>query len=682
MEELYYNKFSLCMNEYLKEYDELPGFKYVIKTTGEKCNNIEITNLQKSVYNKIHYEITHNVERKVKEEREYQTRYLDAIKETLIIQEHDRCLVKAPTGAGKTYMAFASLANMISSSTEQSTILMFVSPLLKINEQCIDETNIAILTNPAFTNNRKPFVGYQINCKNNNKEQIIQSLWDNENIILSSTYDSYQKAFEYISEYNKETECNRKIKCCIFDECHTIKDEFHKLNYDTSSKDSNNTKSKWSDIFNSELITKRLFLTATPNKWQCENVDGYKPYMSLYGNIIEKTSIAELIKLGYLAPINTYRAIISDNYENVLDTLPRPDTVESILMMATKYERKRICVFVNRRANAESLITTFNEKGYRDKYKLKFTLYFDKLNCDATYYDSNDINDFYKSDEKERANDDPELNEIRIIFSCKKMCMGVDTPPINCVVFADPRMNYGEMKQCIGRGLRKFILPDNSMKSCAILLFTTQKRDFDNMMISFLKFAKDELEYEILPDNTSSLSFIRKKKRAQKTQKHISGPKPMFNQGEIYDGVKVIDVELFERFCCGEMSEFQKLKLDYSIIKKHIIENNITTTGDYLKYAKTHNLVEEPNEYFNKYNIWKGWFNLFDIDTSEWFSTKEEWKSYCLSNNITSDNYYECLSVHTKLPTEPDIFYSNFTNICNELKSLRSKVRKKIRVYT
>lgn len=576
MEALYYKKFSLCMNEYLKEYDELPGFKYVLKKTNEKCNNDEITKLQKRIYEQIHYEITHNVETKSKEEREYQIRYLDAIKETLITHAHDRCLVKAPTGAGKTYMAFVSLANIIKSSSDQSTILMFVSPLLKINEQCIDENNIAILTNPAFTINRKPFVGYQINCKNNNKVQIIQSLWDNDNIIFSSTYESYQKAFEYISEYNKETNCNKKIKCCIFDECHTIKDEFHKLNYAISSKDSDKTKSKWKDIFNSDLITKRLFLTATPNKWQCENVDGYKQFVPLYGNTIEKTSVAELIKLGYLAPINTYRAIISDNYENEHDVIPRPDTVESILMMATKYGRKRICVFVNRRANAETLITTFNEKGYRDKYNLKFTLYFDKLNCEATYYDSNDINDFYKSDEKERALDDPKLNEIRIIFSCKKMCMGVDAPPIDCVVFADPRMNYGEMKQCIGRGLRKFILLDNSMKNCAILLFTTQKREFDNMMIGFLKFAKDELEYEIIPDNTSSTST--RKKKGKSVSRFIE-PTPIFTNGK-YDGEKVVDIELFERFCSGynnitlkENNNILNNNFSYSIITECYIYN-------------------------------------------------------------------------------------------------------------
>ena len=197
------------------------------------------------------------------------------------------------------------------------------------------------------------------------------------------------------------------------------------------------------------------------------------------------------------------------------------------------------------------------------------------------------------------------------------------------------------------------------------------------MMIGFLKFAKNELEYELIPGIETNQKSENKKDR----KKLDTEVKPLFVGGK-YEGEKIIEVELFDRFCCGELTEYQKLKYEFDIIKSHVVENNIKFSSNYYKYANENNLEACPNEYFDKYKIWKGWFDLFNIDTSEWFTTKEDWKSYCLSNNITSDNYNKCLITHTKLPTEPELFYSNFTNICNELKTLSNRVRKKIRVIS
>lgn len=572
MDKYYFQEFRKCMEHYLKEYEELPGIKYVLKKTKSVCNSKAVTTLQKEVYDTLVYELTHDIEVSEKEVREYQYQYLDNIKQQLA--EKQRCLVVAPTGAGKTFITFIALSSMIINPA-MSYIFMFVSPLLKINEQCIEDVNMRLLTDNRFTKNVKPFVGYQINCKHNNKSEIFTSLKRNENIMLSSTFDSYQKAFEYIKEYNKKHKANKQIHCCVFDECHMIKKEFHNINYEATSKDSDKTKNKWNNIFQNKLITNRIFLSATPNECQITDIKAYKNHLDLYGNKIECINIAELIKQKYLAPITTYRAIVSDNYENEKDNLPRPDTVESIMKMITKYNRKRICVFVNRRANAETLVSTFNKKGYRESHDLKFTLYFDNVGCSEEYFDSKDINDFYKSNETAREVDDPNFEGVRIIFSCKKMCMGVDAPPIDCIVFADPRMNYGEMKQCIGRGLRWFVYPDGSIKDCALLLFTTQKREFDNMMMAFLKFAKNELEYEIIPNNAKLVSTKGKKTSKLK----FSEPEPIFTDGK-YDGKKVIDVELFERFCSGynnlslkQNNNILNNDFSYSVIKECYINN-------------------------------------------------------------------------------------------------------------
>jgi superfamily II DNA or RNA helicase len=702
MDSFYYDKFSKCMKDYLITFEELPGFKYVLKTTKEECTNKQITRKQKRIYDKIYKELEYveedcdNVEKYTTISSEiiphtYQQEYFDKVNREL--NTSNKCLLKAPTGAGKTFMSFV-LSGMNIKHTSEQNIIIFVSPLLKINSQCICDDNLRLLIDKRFTDNKKPFKSYEVNCKHKNKEAIIKSLKSEDNIIFSTTYQSYNKVLNLIDTFNKENNTHIKINFTIYDECHIIKRSYHRLNDNTTINE------KYDNIFNHSLYEKKLFLSATPYLYQYQYLDNYKNYLDLYGNMVECINIKKLIDAGHLAPINTFHAVINDNYsdnniddndaeEVVSDTesesnytqlTEKPDTVESIIKLITNENRKRICVFVNRRNNAYNLAQTIYKLGYKSEYNLKIILYFDNVKTfDKKYYDSNDINDFYKKNKLERRKDDPNFEEIRIIFSCKKMCMGVDAPPIDTIVFADPRMNYAEMCQCIGRGLRVFKYVNGTYKTCAILLFTTQNREFDEMMISYLRYAKEELEFDIQPNMNNASEYSTNKQRKKKEIIKPNDPKPLFKDDGRYEGVKLIDLALFKEFCCGDRDNERKLlQREFEYYKLLVNNNNIKNRTEYYKFAEENNLVSNPNDYFDRYKIWKGWFEFFNIDTTNWIESVEEWRHYCLSNNITPNNYNDKVISDNKLPTEPELVYGNFTNIFTELKVSLRKPKKVI----
>lgn len=520
----------------------------------------------KPIYNKIKNNIlTNNNIYNIFKLRDYQEKYrIQVLNE---FKENDRCLIESPTGSGKTKTAFSILASLI--KTNSPTVYVFVSPLLKINTQCLQDTYI-LYSNYNTSNNYTKFIEIEVNSSNNAKDynkKIKHAINNNNNIILSTTYQS----FKFILDLNIN------IDLVIYDECHVIPKYIHEKNYFKNLDDKTNNpncilndelninKQNWYDIFNSSLIKYRLFLTATPYTYQ--KLDTIK-----YGKTFCNVLIGELINNNILAPIETYIAKTTIT-ETISST---PDIAHSIIKFIIDNKKHRICIFVNKATNAELLkqnilnCKLFNNFNKTSQIKIKEPIILSHI----SNYNTTEL--FSNNETPTNFND----NEIRIIISIKMLSMGVDIPCIDSIIFVDKRVNLTDISQCIGRGLRQFKY-NNKTKICSILLFNDMNDSTkNNMILNYIKYLSQHKIIEYI--NSVSIYTNDKHKPGYKTKpgdEHIV-------KLDMYNGTLNVDLEYYDLFTKTKEYKLLKTRYDFQItcdtINTNIFDNiliiNVSST--------------------------------------------------------------------------------------------------------
>jgi hypothetical protein len=110
------------------------------------------------------------------------------------------------------------------------------------------------------------------------------------------------------------------------------------------------------------------------------------------------------------------------------------------------------------------------------------------------------------------------------------------------------------------------------------------------------------------------------------------------------------------------------LKIEFENLKKSIKKYEFENKTEYKYHATNNNLEIEPEKKYADH----GWINYYDfinLDTSKFPTTIDEWREFCLQNNINSNNYIiKCRKY--KLPIMPEDFYDGFTNIQIELEGI------------
>jgi hypothetical protein len=114
---------------------------------------------------------------------------------------------------------------------------------------------------------------------------------------------------------------------------------------------------------------------------------------------------------------------------------------------------------------------------------------------------------------------------------------------------------------------------------------------------------------------------------------------------------------------------FYKEHDEYNDMIKLNKEFNYKSKSDYYNQQNIHpNFMEDPKSYFDKYGLWKSWYEFLSINTDNILKTKEDWITRCKELKITSiEDYYKKQKENEELPELPEDIYINFSNIQNEL---------------
>jgi superfamily II DNA or RNA helicase len=635
-----------------------------------KYIDISIANIVVNVDNSISIENLWN------ELRYYQKEYInDAVSKMLDnIKNYKKCIVKSPTGSGKTVMLFWIIAKLYVAlgSLDKFNILL-LTPRLKLCSQSIKDNknykdkrnNINILRSHNINAN---FMLYD--SKNKHKTETILIKNKNESRCINFISSTYQSMSNLTVFLNKET-----IKINI-----AICDEFHFIN----SWSKNTVKTD--KFLKSPYIEYTLNTSATPY-----NSQETKP--ELYGELIEKVKVKELIEKGFLCPLVPLVEIDNDIpqtpeecelYEAYGKYYKLPQMVKEVF---TTYNKKKGILFCNDTSNCWEIYELFkakqdvlgNIKIFQPYVSTKIMRHtpdiiennsgIDSSVKDISLGDNEDSEINYEAnslDEEQIQNIETILeeyencNEPCILITCKKIDIGYDHAPIDCVIIADNKASIIDIAQAIGRGLRICEGYDN--KVCHVLIPVRVKDINDNnfkSIKSYLEYIKDNVGINIE-------SYIREQIRKQKRKHKYIYINNDFDDSVDYNKMKFISdswIKIYDNLSI--LSEGKnKIRLQYDILFDAIKQIKFINKNDYKKWAVVNHAEVNPEVYF-KNNGWINYYQFLRIDTSMYPETFDELKAKCITHSIKTFEDYENKMQDLNLPTMPEELYGKkicFTN--------------------
>jgi len=614
--------------------------------------------------------------------RHYQKEYIDEAMIKLLdnIKNHKKCIIKSPTGSGKTVMLYWIIAKLYKAlGCPKKFNIILGTPFKALCSQSItDEDNINILKAHNINANYMQYDGEQRKntelelSKTNKQEKYIN--------FISVCYPSMLNLLNFIDKENV------KINIALYDEFHSIQ----------SWDNSNNPRNK---CFTNSNIEFMLFDSATPNKSQETKTE-------TYGEIINKISIKELIRLKYLCPIVPLVEI-----DNINPKDPEEIKLQKVygkyykfpyMINETfkKYNKKKAILFCNDTSNCWEIYNLLKSRndvvgnikifhpyvGHRiikkKNKKEDDTTENDTKENDTTENDTTEINSDSSSDidfTEEETIINPEIKqniknilkeyenclEPCILITCKKIAVGYNHPPIDFVILADNKSSITDISQAIGRGIRLCFLEGYENKVCHVLL-PLRIKDINS---SNFKSIKSYLEYLQNDVGLNIESFVREQINNQKNKvnsKYLE-LNHKFDLTIEYDKLKFLNatwIQIYENV--NNLSNNKNIKqLEYDILYDLVKEMKFIHKDDYKKWAKDNNEKEYPETYF-KNNGWVNYYNFLKINIDIYPKTIEELKEKCISNNIKTKEEYENRMVELNMPSMID-----------ELYKIKSKVKSK-----
>ncbi len=309
------------------------------------------------------------------------------------LNTYKKAFLKAPTGFGKTHVYYKVIQQM------KFKRILFLTPRILLNQQIVEDKYSSYIKDDNYK------IIHFSDLDNASKERKIKKYSkNNEKIIMTSCYQSGKRLLEYLNTYKFS------FDLIIFDEAHFI--------------------SSWADgesisefLTSNTICSNRLFGSATPT----EDIE-LKP--QIYGKIIEKVKVYELINKELLCNIETIVKQMSDKkseYHNLKDLI-----VECMV----KYKKKKGIIYVNDCKNAENLYNLLKEQN-----KINVYIYVSK-NIEV----ENDTDADIKSFEQDKAQ--------CVIIAVGKIGYGYDNDYIDFICLGDSRQSDIDIRQIIGRGLR------------------------------------------------------------------------------------------------------------------------------------------------------------------------------------------------------------------------------------
>jgi hypothetical protein len=201
-----------------------------------------------------------------------------------------------------------------------------------------------------------------------------------------------------------------------------------------------------------------LFGTATP----VDSMVANPAAVPIFGTLIEKVKVYDLMRYGILCDINTIIKAVDDGAYG--------DLSQMIAYNMTKYEKRRGLIYANTQANA---LSVFKELIKLSVFASLVDIYL--LTSDHKYHnvvgkvEPNILGLFSKVAPRD-ADDWGGHCRPAIIVSVEMLSYGYDNPLVDFICFADPRQSAVGIRQAVGRGLRKLNTPDGTRKILHVLL--------------------------------------------------------------------------------------------------------------------------------------------------------------------------------------------------------------------
>ena len=478
------------------------------------------------------------------------------------------------------------------------------------------------------------------------KRLVIRDFFKKNNTVIITTYHSAKKILEEGGEFDFK----------IGDECHHLVGEKFKPSKDEIKEISDFKK------FLEIKSKKSLFMTATPkfiqeyNDKKGTSMDNEK----IFGKVIYRESVKWAIENNY---ITDYYLEVIRNTENELDNIiddiginvDHKELFFSALMSLKSLERNpkltHLLIYTNTTESAD--IVEFYIKQILDKNIIS-------IPNENIYHRSlhSKVKDFNIEKEKKAFI----KSEYGIISCVQIFGEGVDIPKLNGVVVAEHMESEIRIVQSLLRPHR--LEKGNSNKEAFIICpFIDNSNELNNK--SFDKVKQIVKHMRNCDDQISSkINLTEFKKRPDPRN-----PKPNILP-ELVEGdgtnLKILKTRLRKAKCLA--SELSEEEEDYLLSQEINKANNIISKQEYLEDRDRVLFIENPEGYFKKHALWKGWYDFLGIETKNFIQTKDEWIRFCKEKNVKSVDMYNILcEEYSQLPREPSELYLGFTNICNEL---------------
>ena len=516
----------------------------------KKLSNEDIENLER-IEQKKNIKIVESRENFI---RNYlQNKYIiDIIDE---LNRVNKVFLKAPTGFGKTHIYYKTIQKM------KFNRILFLTPRKNLNLQIVEKKYSSYINDGNYE-----IIHFS---ESNDKNALIKKQSNNLNkLIMTSCYQSGKKLLELVINNNL------KFDVIIFDEAHFI----------TTWTDKEDIK----DFLISNDITKnRIFGSATPT-------DDIKSKTNIYGNIISKVEVYELMEKEILCNIVTSIKQLKNNNKKDYCDLPA-----LICNDMKKFHKKKGIIYVNTCDNAINLYNSMQKEKSINTY---------------IYISNNDKDKFKKINDKFKniKNFEDDDNQC-IVIAVAKISYGYDNDYIDYICLADPRCSDIDIRQIIGRGLRwnKHTYPNKLLHLLVPIYKDEFKDDIKNHSLKlYLDYIIGECGIEIIIKENNKYTIFDKDKT---------------NNGNEYDGEN-ISSEILQEYCTTGYNKF----------------------NDFIKFLKRHNIYDETS-YYNLYELNKNWmvpienlkdkyekFCFRDIhpDKEQYYKTREEAES---KNEIAKD---------------------------------------------
>ena len=465
-------------------------------------------------------------------------------------------------------------------------------------------------------------------------------------LIVNSSENGTTNAREIESFMNSDDECK-----CVITTYHSayrlvnhhfkikILDEIHHLCFKTETEQNKGFKR----IFDVQS-DKQIGLTAT-----CKITEDIEKIVGnnnehYFGPIIDERNINFMIDnkaiCNYNIPIigisrNELRELMrgtvynsNKTNEEIEPLIVASYTILKAIMMGMTHHTLIYCNTCDNAQIVKQIIDTLIEKLYSNVDLFKNGFFNNNIDSSRTY------------DERTELENEFNNSQIGIIPCVLIFGEGYDNSIIDSVVFAE---NMSSTIRIVQSGLRPTRKDENNLEKLAKLIIPViLDEHFINNESDSYCFKK--LRQIIAEMSTSDNNILDRIKYFETNKDEGTSSTNMRSRFELIEVSNTeMKLRILRRNCIGK----NLYKVEYYELKKLIKEFNIQTDIEYEQLLKDKDYyIKEPDIHFFETNLWKGWYDFLDIDTSKYPSDIRKFKEKCDNTGITE------YAMKTKLPND------------------------------